>query len=291
MTIRSEGLFGVGLFLMGACIASSSYAIVAVVSLLPALILFQFCMIGDLAVSIMAIAASKKYGPKTLISSTVLSGINTLLRAAAFTLLLFYLFGAPLQYLSANRTKMPNEDETRTQYNLPSDEFPTFAPGAERPPRPHGPGGPGECPSLPADLPPFPGDLPPLPGRPGHCGPGFPGRPGHPGHPGGHEGQDPREQEPGQGEDDPRRGGENVDPRESDNQQTTRQSRARPAISHIGTSAPYIAWGISLWSLGLNIAIFALSITHTRRAMSQAKSSANTTTVNGKVYSELSSKV
>ncbi len=71
MTIRSEGLFGVGLFLMGVSIATSTFAIIAVVSMLPALILFDFTSFGDLAVSIMAVTAAKKYGKKSLITSSV----------------------------------------------------------------------------------------------------------------------------------------------------------------------------------------------------------------------------
>jgi hypothetical protein len=219
------------------------------------------------------------------------SGLNTVLRAVAVTMLVFFLFGSGRPYPGVGSTAMPNEDETRTQYNLPSNEFPSFAPGSERPPRPRGPGGPGdrppfpggECPPLPADLPPFPGpgelppfpgDVPPFPGgpggpgRPGHCGPGFRGGPGN------NEGRDPREdneQEPGQGEQgdehqSPRRGREEETDRETDQQDTRmRQARSRPGSNYVEHIAPYFSLALACWALGLNIAIFVLSVVHSSR--------------------------
>jgi hypothetical protein len=342
--VRSQALFGVALFMLGASLASSSFAgAITALTMIPAMLIFEAISITDIVVSIVAIFAAKKYGPKTLIASSVVSGLNTVLRAVAVTMLVFFLFGSGKPYPGVGNTATPNEDETRTQYNLPSNEFPSFAPGSERPPRPHGPGGPGErpprphgpggpggpgdrppfpggeCPPLPADLPPFPGpgelppfpgDVPPFPGgpggpgRPGHCGPGFPGGPGRPGHPGGpgnHDGQDPREdneQEPGRGEQgdehqSPRRGREEETNRETDQQDTRmRQARSRPGSNYVGYIAPYFSLALACWALGLNIAIFVLSVVHTRRVMTQSKSSTTaTTTVNGKVYSELTSKV
>ena len=90
---KSDGLFGVALFLMGAAAAASSMSIIVVNVMFPAVILYQIVSVLDFVVSIVAIVASKKYGPKALISSAA-GKYFTLITSSFrifFILLIFFL--------------------------------------------------------------------------------------------------------------------------------------------------------------------------------------------------------
>lgn len=70
--VRSQALFGVALFMLGASLASSSFAgAITALTMIPAMLIFEAISITDIVVSIVAIFAAKKYGPKTLIASSV----------------------------------------------------------------------------------------------------------------------------------------------------------------------------------------------------------------------------
>lgn len=70
--VRSQALFGVAIFMLGASVASTSFAsMITAFSMVPAMFVFEATSLTDIVVSIVAISASKKYGPKSLIASSV----------------------------------------------------------------------------------------------------------------------------------------------------------------------------------------------------------------------------